>query len=188
MVANDGEIDTYGDDAKTRVNVLFLKLQNYIQTNKVCPHNIRGCVHESTPFSDWNYGYILKNGVGIRLINGGTCEQDTTMDKIGGYELNDDHKGSYYGTYHHSCAFMYINVSGARSVSKPGKNTFLFAVVKNGIVPIGGPKEKTSYNNISKCLNGKDMSRCSAWVVYNQNMDYLHCPEKLSWNGKHTCK
>lgn len=28
----------------------------------------------------------------------------------------------------------------------------------------------------------------TAWVVYNGNMDYLRCPDKLSWNGAHTCK
>lgn len=28
----------------------------------------------------------------------------------------------------------------------------------------------------------------TAWVVYNGNMDYLRCPDKLSWRGAHTCK
>ena len=186
MVNDNGDISTYGDDERTRVTTLFLKLQNYIQTTKVCPHNYKGCF-DASPFSSLNYGYVLKNGVAIRLINGGTCEQDTTMDKTGGWELDPDVKGTHYGTYHHSCAYMYININGNTN-AKLGKNTFLFAVVQNGIVPVGGPKESTSYNNISNCLTGKDMSECGAWVIYNKNMDYLHCPEQLGWDKATHCK
>ena len=186
MVYDNGDISTYGDDERTRVTTLFLKLQNYIQTTKVCPHNYKGCF-DASPFSSLNYGYVLKNGVAIRLINGGTCEQDTTMDKTGGWELNPNVKGTHYGTYHHSCAYMYININGNTN-AKLGKNTFLFAVVQNGIVPVGGPKESTSYNNISNCLNGQDMSECGAWIIYNKNMDYLHCPEQLGWDKATHCK
>ena len=186
MVDDNGDISTYGDDERTRVTTLFLMLQNYIQTTKVCPHNYKGCF-DASPFSSLNYGYVLKNGVAIRLINGGTCEQDTTMDKTGGWELNPNVKGTHYGTYHHSCAYMYININGNTN-AKLGKNTFLFAVVQNGIVPVGGPKESTSYNNISNCLNGQDMSECGAWIIYNKNMDYLHCPEQLGWDKATHCK
>ena len=28
---------------------------------------------------------------------------------------------------------------------------------------------------------------CTAWVIINENMDYLHCSD-LSWTGKHSCK
>ena len=28
---------------------------------------------------------------------------------------------------------------------------------------------------------------CAAWVMYNENMDYLYCND-LSWNGKHKCR
>lgn len=187
MVNDNGDISTYGDDERTRVSTLFLNLQPYIQTTKVCPHNYKGCF-DASPFSGLNYGYVLKNGVAIRLISGGgaTCEQDTTMDKTGGWELNPNVKGTHYGTYHHSCAYMYININGNTN-AKLGKNTFLFAVVKNGIVPVGGPKENTSYNNLSNCLNGQDMSECGAWVIYNKNMDYLHCPEQLGWDKASHC-
>ena len=34
---------------------------------------------------------------------------------------------------------------------------------------------------------GGNMFACTAWVLYNENMDYLHCDD-LSWNGKHSCK
>lgn len=43
-----------------------------------------------------------------------------------------------------------------------------------------------TYCNLSKPdkLNGYG---CAAWVIYNENMDYLHCND-LSWDGKKKCK
>lgn len=32
------------------------------------------------------------------------------------------------------------------------------------------------------------MSACTAWVVYNENLDYLHCPDKLDWDKASSCK
>ena len=34
---------------------------------------------------------------------------------------------------------------------------------------------------------GGNMYSCTAWVLYNENMDYLHCDD-LSWTGKTKCK
>ena len=31
------------------------------------------------------------------------------------------------------------------------------------------------------------MYACTVWVLYDENMDYLHCND-LSWTGKKTCK
>ena len=28
---------------------------------------------------------------------------------------------------------------------------------------------------------------CTAWVLQNENLDYLHCND-LSWDGKHSCR
>ena len=42
------------------------------------------------------------------------------------------------------------------------------------------------YCNISKTTAANGRS-CVAWVIQNENMDYLHCND-LSWNGKTKCK
>ena len=34
---------------------------------------------------------------------------------------------------------------------------------------------------------GPNGAGCTAWVIYNENMDYLRCDD-LSWDGKHECK
>ena len=40
----------------------------------------------------------------------------------------------------------------------------------------------------SEGLGSMEQGRaCTAWVIYNGNMDYLHCND-LSWHGKTKCK
>lgn len=77
-----------------------------------------------------------------------------------------------------------------------GKDLFYFVMTSdNGILPTGLQYSNSKfYTNVlfeSRCnkkvdhdLNGYS---CTAWVIYNGNMDYLHCDD-LSWSGKHKCK
>lgn len=36
-------------------------------------------------------------------------------------------------------------------------------------------------------FTSEKMFNCAAWVLYNENMDYLHCDD-LSWGKKTRCK
>ena len=71
---------------------------------------------------------------------------------------------------------------------------FRFYLTGSGIIPVG-TKEETSHTFDERCLtrnqgmggNSKVRAACAAWVLKNNNMDYIHCSD-LSWNGKHTCK
>ena len=58
-------------------------------------------------------------------------------------------------------------------------------IVSDGIVPMGHPKENI-HNTVFDASNVD--SRVTAWVIYNKNMDYLHCPEKLGWDKAQSCK
>ncbi len=62
-----------------------------------------------------------------------------------------------------------------------GKNVFSFRLEHDRIVPYGSGKFG---KDMSKCYG--DGRYCTAWVIENKNMDYLHCDD-LSWNGKHKC-
>lgn len=83
-----------------------------------------------------------------------------------------------------------------KSVCKEGIDTFHFKVdyLKSRIVPFGSPAPALTSLNIPQfethCNINKNISLngfgCTAWVVYNKNMDYLHCDD-LSWNGKRKC-
>lgn len=69
-----------------------------------------------------------------------------------------------------------------------GYDTFGFFIYSNKILPFGSSGMTYSDSNISNCLNGTGGLSCTAWVLTNNNMDYLHCRDKLSWNGKTSCK
>lgn len=78
------------------------------------------------------------------------------------------------------CADINVDINGFKGPNAMGKDYFGFFITKYGLVPVGMPGDW--YN----CLTGNG-SECTAWVVTNENMDYLTCPGSLSWNGKKTC-
>lgn len=80
------------------------------------------------------------------------------------------------------CADVYIRTQGKSNDETKSKYMFGFYVYKYRIVPRG-----LSTDELDLCLGGKNYSNCTAWAMYNGNMDYLHCND-LSWNGKRKCK
>lgn len=75
-----------------------------------------------------------------------------------------------------------------------GKDMFFFQIFQNPakIIPVGAQNSqyppakfsKTCNTTVSNMDSGKG---CTAWVIYNENMDYLHCDD-LDWNTKTKCK
>ncbi len=83
------------------------------------------------------------------------------------------------------CGDFYITIDDKPYKDDNNKwqpNSFAFLINPNRIMPMG------SQDDFRFCKSGKDYSRCSAWVITNGNMDYLHCPDDLSWNGQTKCK
>ncbi len=87
------------------------------------------------------------------------------------------------------CAFLYIDVNGGVNPNIFGKDFFSFYVTKYGVIPTGLPEEFDTNHSFAKNCIGENANGmgCTAWVIYNENMDYLHCKD-LSWDGKHSCK
>ena len=77
---------------------------------------------------------------------------------------------------------------------KMGVDIFYFKLLYDkGFVPTGSlslptnistPFEQACNRKSTNPYNGR---ACTAWVIFNENMDYLHCDD-LSWSGKHKCK
>ena len=74
-----------------------------------------------------------------------------------------------------------------------GADVFGFTIFTDGIAPQG-----TSYDNYwypfsfeGQCAGqqvvGWVIGRCTAWVLENNNLDYLKCPEKLGWDKALKC-
>lgn len=84
------------------------------------------------------------------------------------------------------CGDIYIKTDNKLFIKTDGttrNNNFNFRIYRNKIVPTG-----TTDWEFNQCKNGNNRTRCTAWVIYNGNMDYLHCPDKLGWNKARSCK
>ena len=110
--------------------------------------------------------------------------------------LNDGTALSFYvlspsceGTETIKCGNIKVNVGGKKKAYFWGKDFFLLNIYPDKVVPAGLPDDtvwafprlcdlnsQSQYNGIA----------CSAWVIFNENMDYLHCTD-LSWSGKTKC-
>jgi hypothetical protein len=86
------------------------------------------------------------------------------------------------------CGTMDVYFSNTFDESKAGGGWgyFTLYILKDRIVPAGIDGDKNW--PFSGCLAKKVQfgAPCTAWVIYNENMDYLHC-DGLSWNGKTKC-
>lgn len=111
-------------------------------------------------------GYVLADGTSIVgvYLNVSNCKDDKS-----------------------NCGDFYIVTNGGDLYSDKasktiGKYGFSFILRKNRIEPSGA--SASVFEN--SCLTGKRYSNCTAWVILNGNMDYLHCKD-LEWGGKTKC-
>ena len=84
------------------------------------------------------------------------------------------------------CGVIYIKTNNQKD-NIMGKNIFRFGIYSDKIMPMG--HQKATYNSFANtCQTHHSNSGlgCTAWVIENGNMDYLHCDD-LSWNGKRKC-
>lgn len=86
------------------------------------------------------------------------------------------------------CGRYWIDINGYKNPNQMGKDVFGFWLTKYGIIPMGSAQETFGHSFTGVCKN-KDTQYgygCSAWVIYNENLDYLHC-NYLDWGGKTKC-
>ncbi|MBR1754719.1 hypothetical protein IJ732_07785 [bacterium] len=88
------------------------------------------------------------------------------------------------------CAIFTVDVNGKKGPNAMGHDSFVFAVYPDkGVRPVGDPNETwNTYKFNQGCMNdsSKEGYGCAAWVIYNENRDYLKCND-LSWDGKTKC-
>ena len=88
----------------------------------------------------------------------------------------------------HFCGEVSVDINGDKGPNIMGQDVFYFNITSLGLVPFG-TKEETSYPFESSCKNKANASGlgCAAWVLQNENFDYLRCND-LSWDNKRSCK
>lgn len=88
--------------------------------------------------------------------------------------------------YMNNCGSVNVDINGPDGPNVAGKDYFYFSIRKDKILPLGIQQDTHYLRSFSnRCLNFGDA--CAGWVIYNENMDYLHCKD-LDWNGKNSCK
>ena len=87
--------------------------------------------------------------------------------------------------------FLYVDGRNGKYIM--GKDFFYLYGNSKLIYPDGDIMYGSNKNRFKeKCryIGGDRQSGlgCTAWVIYNGNMDYLRCPDELDWNLKTKCK
>ncbi len=166
------------DDIAENSKLFYEKLKPYIKVIKDCGFE-KGC---------WPSGYLKTlDGQDYVIYDEKTNEYrfilaDGTLCMIW------ISPNSYAGTIGN----IKVDVDGFNGDYTFGKDVFIFQITSKGIIPEGleGEDNINSFEdkcNINKAIFDNGIG-CTAWVIYHGNLDYLHCREKLSWNGAHSCK
>ncbi len=95
----------------------------------------------------------------------------------------------YIGLYSNAtnCAEIFVDTNGYyRGPNQFGKDFFVFEMKKDRILPTGTQQEHPDFSQTCS-FNRALASNCTAWVIQNENMDYLHCDD-LQWGTKTKCK
>ncbi len=192
-VADNGTIDGWcSSDERGDVctNKIFNTIKPYIKSAKECEKkqtclaaqytnrftNFRRAVNfPSLVFSDGAV-FALKDGNGDGIVERRCKANKNTLNS----------SSRYFG----NCGYIYVDINGKKGPNIVDLDLFTFKIYKDGISPSG-----TQYDSVwtesfdNQCLgNGYVSGGCTAWIIMNKNMDYLHCPEKLGWNKARSCK
>ncbi len=86
-----------------------------------------------------------------------------------------------------------IDINGNKGPNVVGTDIFYVLLTNDGIMPTGSQDlENTNWSWPFDFENGCLASNangagCTAWVLQNSNLDYLHCPDKIK-AGNSSCK
>lgn len=168
------------DDMSENSKIFFEKIKPYLKIQQECGFE-KGCLTngyvKTLDGRDYaiyegrvdEYRFILSDGTAVWYYIDANAFKDTPI--IGNIKVDIDGKKGPY-TF--------------------GKDVFLFYISTNKIVPYGTQNAtigEYSFDyacNKSKTTDANGIG-CTAWVLYNENMDYLHCND-LTWSGKVRCK
>ena len=177
---DDGSIanSNYGRDKFLEI------LSRHLKTISMCkysdnsceiyrPTNLQGDIDNSDSYSN---RLVLADGtiIGHLYLNNTACNTNW---------------GS--GALSQSCGSFKVDLNGSKKPNMYGKDIFQFDITANGIVPSGIATDISGNNFEESCIKSDSRMNgvgCTGWIIYNENMDYLKCPEKLGWNKAKSCK
>ena len=174
----EGAVDTWGLEsyggAGDETNIL-IHLKKYLNLSKYCGVEPLGCWQTPTYSMD---GTVLANLDHHRTVSKAVLSDGTVIATSIGVHSSPWDDTSIWATYT-------IDVNGAKKPNMHGKDVFNFYFTKSRVLPYG---TQIAYPFDRYCAkNSSESIGCTAWVLYNENLDYLHC-NNLSWSSKTRCK
>ena len=140
------------------------RITEFMKISKNCSNNYSGCMAKKYNYIDGSNGFDMYNDLYYYILSDGSS---IAFDSV---------------------SFIYVDIDGPNKGSNTvGKDFFVFFVddwnknniriVPNGLGPAGEGCD----------IPSSDAYDAACWVIYNDNMDYLKCPGKLSATVT-TCK
>lgn len=171
--------------------VMIEELAKYLKVVKKCSQSgEKGCFPANRMYlnlNKTNYGILDNDGYAIQLSNGmflsaggssGVGSPTCALAPGASKQLQN------------WCASFLIDINGYKEPNQYGKDLFSFYITKNGLVPTG-ISDDTWNPFVGNCTDGAGGlgtgGGCAAWILYNENMDYLKCSSTISWNGPTSC-
>lgn len=177
ILNDEGGSDTLqaGDDLE-----MMEKFGKYLKYQKTCGRN-KGCFPNVTYKSVTGNGYTKWED--YTTDRSRAILTDGTLIMFNKSALWRGNEGNYL------YAQIYVDINGFKGPNQLGRDFFYFYINPEKIVPAGAKalEEKNEDQKFTKNCIQQNGYACAAWVIYNENMDYLHCKD-LSWDGKHSCK
>lgn len=162
------------------------KMSPYLRISKDCIDGSQGCWPTNTYYkylapAQGNFGIIdMEITPKLRLNDG-------TLLYAAGYVADCSWSRGTSPALQHICGLYYVDVNGYKSPNVIGKDTFFFWLTKSGIFPAGSPQDDTiTFDAYCKDSTSAFGLGCTAWVIYNENLDYLKC-NTLGWGGATKC-
>jgi len=165
-----------GDSAEGSQNLRDIYFKKYFKIADDC-QKVNQCIGSKK--------YLYLNGVSHIAYNGQNSYKHLVLadGTLLTFHVADIDKCS---DHRYACAHIFVDTNGYfRGPNQFGKDFFVFSLLKNKVIPMGGTSPEYSANT---CVKREGYGNtCALWVLTYENLDYLHC-DGLSWNGKTSCK
>lgn len=185
----DGTPDTWGmttGNSPAGDAPMLNKLKPYLRVDKDCTDGSQGCFPAGVTYVSLKPslpgpGLYDDNPLAKLKLTDGTLLIAAVSDPSCG--INSGSSIALQSV----CGRYWVDINGFKKPNQWGKDTFQFYLTKYGIIPMGSAQE-TAYTFSGTCKDKDTMPGrgCTAWVIYNDNMDYLHCND-LDWTTKTKC-
>lgn len=194
-VTENGTVDSWGltGNNDESYDIFWNNIVPYLNIAKACQHSgDTGCVvaykrsnlDGTSTDNNLNSKYATRNFI---LLADGTVISLTWFDNT-----NCTMVAGTSEPLKHVCGDLLVDTNGQTKPNITGKDIFDFYITKDKFIPVGTSSEtRRGFPNFctysGKSGVGENGYACTAWVLFNKNMDYLHC-NGLSWDGKTKCK